>query len=45
MDATKKQGKKKVSVIAVEDQELRAHVSEVGIFYGLLGLLSGFVRY
>ena len=29
MDATKEQGKKKVSVIAVDEQELRSHVSEV----------------
>ena len=29
MDATKYLGKKKVSVIAVDERELRAHVSEV----------------
>ena len=29
MDAIKEQGKKKVPVIAVDEQELRAHVSEV----------------
>ena len=29
MEAIKENGKKKVSVIAVDEQELRSHVSEV----------------
>ena len=43
MDAIKEPGKKKVSVIAVDEQELRAHVSEV-VRQSVEGTLNGLLE-